>query len=176
MICSIALSVSAAGWMTMDESAGGIGEALGAALAAMLHALLLLVLFALTLLARALQALFILARPALLAGSAALACYGAVELFQSLVARYGGNLDSVVLSLALVATVPTALLLLSGGKAGVWPVLLASGVLALMARICVDRAPVMVLGFIPCAGLVACVLYFAFGQEGNDNEQEVCGQ
>lgn len=150
-----------------------MGEALAAAVAAMLRALVLLVLFALTLLARALQATFILARPALLAGSAALACYGAVVLFQSLVARYGGNLDAVVLSLALVATVPTALLLLSGGKAGLWPVLLASGVLALGARYAIDRAPVMVLGFIPCVGLAACVLHFAFGQrEEKDDEQE----
>ena len=155
------------------ESEDGIAEALGAALAAMLQALVFLVMFAITLAARALQAVFILARPALLAGSAALACYGAVALFQSLVARYGGNLDAVVLSLALVATVPTALLLLSGGKAGVWPVLLASGVLALVARYAIDRASVMVLGFIPCVGLVACILYFAFGQKGNEiNEQE----
>jgi hypothetical protein len=69
-------------------------------------------------------------------------------------------------------------LLLSGGKAGVWPVLLASGVLALVARYAIDRASVMVLGFIPCVGLVACILYFAFGveyvgQKGNElNEQE----
>lgn len=156
----------------MDKGGGGIGEALIAALAAMIHALVLLIMFALTLLARALQAVFILARPALLAGSVSLALYGAVLLFKSLVTRYGSGLDAVVLSLALVATVPTSLLLLSSGKVEVWPVLLASGVLALLARIGVDRAPKMVLGFIPCVGLTACVLYFAFGQKGNDSEQE----
>jgi hypothetical protein len=52
---------------------GGIGEAFAASLVAMLKALVTLLMFAATLLARALQAVFILARPALLAGSAAIA-------------------------------------------------------------------------------------------------------
>lgn len=166
----------------MDEFGddGGMGEALGQALAAMLHALVMLLLFALTLLARALQAVFTLARPALLFGSACAAGFGAVKLFPTLLACYGGDFFAFVLALAMTAAIPASLIMLALETVGLWPVLWASAGLMLLAHFVINRAPPIVVALLPVLVLSACVLYFAFGQDfhieleeaQNEHEQE----
>ena len=157
---------------------GGMGEMLGAALAAMFHALVLLLMFAVTVLARALQAVFVLARPALLFGSACAAGFGACRLFPTVMECYGGDVFAAMLALALTAIVPASLIMLAQEQVGLWPVLWASAGLMMLAHFVISRAPPVVLALLPVLALSACILYFAFGQdfhmelEEAQNEQE----
>jgi hypothetical protein len=164
---------------TDGDGSGGVAEAMGAALAAMLHALVLLLMYAVTLAARALEAAFTLARPALLFGSACAAGYGAFVMFGTVTAAYGGDVFAIVLALALTACVPASLIMLAHDKAGLWPVLWASAGLSFLAHLAISRAPPLVLAGLPVLALAACVFYFAFGQdfhldleEGQENEHE----
>lgn len=155
----------------------GLAEQVGQALAAMFNALVMLAMFGVMVLARALQAVFVLMRPTLLFASAAAAGLGAYLLFPTVANAYGGDVFALVLALALVAIVPAALILLALDQVGLWPTLWASAGLMFLAHFVISRAPPMVLALLPVLALSACILYFAFGQnfhiEGeNQNEQE----
>ena len=158
--------------MAEDSDKGGAAEVMGAAIAAMLQALVLLLMFAITVLARALQALFILARPALLFGSAAAAGIGAVKMFSTVATCYGGDLFAVMLALALTAIVPTSLILLAQDTAGLWPVLWAAAGLMMLAHFVISRAPPLMLASLPTLALSACVLYFAFDHNSEKEEKQ----
>jgi hypothetical protein len=156
-----------------------MGEMMGAALAAMFHALVLLLMFAVMLAARALQAVFTLARPALLFGSACATGFGAVKLFPIVAERYGGDLFAIVLALAMTSTIPASLIMLALETVGLWPVLWASAGLMIAAAFAISRAPPVVLALLPVLALAACIFHFAFGQdfhldleEGQENEHE----
>jgi hypothetical protein len=158
---------------TDGDGSGGVAEAMGAALAAMLHALVLLLMYAVTLAARALEAAFTLARPALLFGSACAAGYGAFVMFGTVTAAYGGDVFAIVLALAMVAIVPASMIMLAIERAGLWPCLWASAGLMFLAHLVISRAPPFVLSGLPVLALAGCVLYFGFGQDFQIEQEEV---
>jgi hypothetical protein len=148
------------------EHDDGILDALVAALAAAVQAaitaLLALLLAALTLLARALQAIFTLARPGLLAGSVAAAGYSSVTLFASVLALYGDDLQAGLLALSAVVLAPATLLILAGDY-GAWAICLAVAGVEILARLLLEHAPPAALALLPVAALAGCVVYFLMG-------------
>lgn len=154
----------------MDNLTESLKEAIEAATKALLALILVLAI----LLARTLQALFTLARPALLVGCVILAGYGAVTLFPVVLAKYGGDAPAVLLALVSVVIVPVGLLVLAGDY-GAWAVLAASGALMVLAREAIARSPPAVLVGYPLVALSGCVVYFAFVEPKAQNEREESG-
>lgn len=136
-----------------------LARALGQAIQAMLKALLMLVLAALILLSRGLQAAFVLARPGLQLGSAALAGYGGFALFRSVLEHYGGDPPALLLALLSVVIVPAFLISSRAEGFGIWAVLLLSGALMMLAHYVIERAPPLLLAAVPAFCLIACVMY-----------------
>lgn len=146
----------------LNEAAGRALEGMGKALAALL-------LVAVIIIARALQAVFILARFAVYPACAAVEVYGAIVLFRVVSVRYGGDFAAILLALALTILVPASMLILKGDLP-VWPVLLGAGLLSLGAAWLVERAHPLVLALVPVVALSACILSFAFQNGGKDGQ------
>lgn len=143
-----------------DESLiEGLTSALFAAVQAALTALLALLLALLTLLARALQAIFILARPAALVGCVVAAGYASVELFTVVLARYGNDLPAALLALSSIVIAPAALLIIADSY-GTWALMLAVAGIELAVKAGIERAPPLVLALLPVLALTAVMLYF----------------
>ena len=136
-------------------------EAVKAAFLALLALLLVLG----TLLARALQAIFILARPGVLMGCVALAGYTTLTLFSTVLAQYGGDLPAALLALATVTIVPAALLM-TAQDSGAWAIMLGVAITEFLARLGLEHAPPPVLALLPVMALSGTVLYFL---RGGDN-------
>lgn len=155
-----------------EENQDGLNQAAGQALEGMGKALAALMLVLVIVMARALQAVFILARFAVYPACAAVEVYGAVVLFRAVSVRYGGDFAAVLLALALVVLVPASMLLLRGDLP-LWPVLLGAGALSLGASWLIDHSPAVVLAFVPVVALSACILSFTFSSpNGGKDEQE----
>lgn len=169
---------------TEDENGGGgllgaLAGALAMAMQAMFMALAALILVLLTLLARALQAVFILARPAALVGCVAAAGYTSVTLFVTVLARYGGDWPAVILALAAVIIAPSAMLVLAGDYAaerragpGAWAIMLAVAGVEFLARAGIARAPPVVLALLPVLALTGTMMYFLRDQAEHLAERE----
>jgi hypothetical protein len=127
-------------------------EAAGRALAALVIAML-------TLVFRALQALFTLARPALLVGCVVALGYGAATLYPVLFAVYGGDIPAALVAALAVIVVPAALLVLAAGY-DVFAVALASGGVMVLAREAAIRSPPVILAMAIPVSIGACFLHF----------------
>ena len=148
-------------------------ELLVQAIQALITAIIAFLLVALTLIARALQAVFMLAQPALLFGSACALGFGVYKFFPTMLAHYGGDFFAVLLALALTTIVPASLIMLAADTAGLWPVLWASAGLLMLAHFVIDRAPPLVLALLPVLALAGCILHFAFGDIGQPIQTEI---
>ncbi len=155
-----------------DAGDGGLGEALGEALAAMLHALVLLFMFALTVLARALQAVFTLARPALLLGCVVTLCYGAAVWFPVVFKLLGADVPAFLMAALSVVAIPGALVALAGDY-GFFPVALLSGGLMLVAREAAIRSPPVILPLSMPVVIGAVFLYFANQERKSEPDEEI---
>ncbi len=144
-----------------ENQAESAASALGEAAAAMLRALLVFLLFTLTILARAFQAFFLIAPALARAACVGVVVFGAVSLFQWLTQVYGNDLAAVVLALATVLMVPASVLALAPGY--LWGALLLAGLVELLARAALPHAPSIVLAALPGIALAAAVLQLAFG-------------
>jgi len=133
-------------------------DALNAAISAAMAALMALLIISLTLFFRALQALFILARPTMLAGTVAALGYTSVNLFGTILVHYGGDMPAVILALAFVILTPASLLVLAGDY-GIWAVCLASAGLEFLAHLGIERAPPIILALIPVMALADTTFY-----------------
>jgi hypothetical protein len=140
-----------------DSAIGASAAGLGAAITAMLQALLMLIMVLLTIAARALQALLILARVAMPAATTIVAGFGAVTLFQSVLARYGGDWQAAMLATAAVCVTPAAIMA-EAKQYGVWPALAAAGALMILFRFGLDHAPPTIAAMLPVAGLATSAI------------------
>jgi hypothetical protein len=156
----------------LTETGDARVDAAGAAMAAAGEALLALLLALVTLIGRVLQAAFILARFALYPICAGAAVIGGGLMFNTTQARYGGDVFAVILALALTVIVPATLLVLAHDTLPIWPLLLASGLISLLAHILIIRAPPLVLAPVPAIILSACVLHFTLNETPNQNSAE----
>ncbi len=164
-------------------------EALATAIHAMLAALLALLLMLLTLLVRAMQVIFILARPAALAGTVAASGWASVMLFMTVLVRYGNDLPAAMLALTAVVITPAALIVINpvgiaksagyadGDKAdaGAWAVMLAVAVIDFLVHLGIERAPPVVVAALPAIGLAAVTFWHlraASPPRGQPNEGE----
>jgi hypothetical protein len=141
-----------------DDQLAELQEALANAIRAMMTALLALFLVLAILATRAIQALFILARPAALAGTVVAAGYGSVTLFMTVLDRYGNDLPAAMLALAAVIITPATLLVLKSDS-GTWAVMLAVAVIDFLVHLGIERAPPLVIAALPAVGLAAVTFW-----------------
>lgn len=150
----------------LQESASEAWNAAAKAFYAFVLALVILI-------GRALQALFVLARPAVLVCTVVAAGYTSVTLFQTILVRYGGGLPAVLLALAAVTLLPATLVIIAEDY-GIWAIALATAGLEFLARLGLERAPPIVLALIPVLALASVV--FAIKKldthEEEQNEQD----
>lgn len=126
----------------------------------------------LTILGRAVQALFTLLRFALPVFAAALQVVGAVLLFGSVTVAYGGDLPALLLALAFVSIVPVVLVMLARDALDIWGILVASGALSWLAALGIARSPPTLLGALPGLGLLACIFWLTFGAKSPDAQTQ----
>jgi hypothetical protein len=143
----------------MDDAMDDLSEALGNAIEAAMKALLAMILVLATIMARALQAVFTLARPAAMLGTIVALGYTSCVLFITVLAQYGGDLPAMFLALTSVIIAPTALLVMAGNY-GTWGIALGSAALEFLAHLGIERAPPVVLALTPVVVLSATTLYF----------------
>lgn len=141
----------------LQESAGEAWNDAAKALYSFILVLIILV-------GRAIQALFVLARPAILIGTVISAGYTSITLFGTILACYGGDLSAVILALTSVIIVPVALIIMAGNY-GIWAICLATAGLEFLAHLGLQRAPPIVLALIPVLALSGTIFYFLVHME-----------
>lgn len=151
--------------MDSDDFLSGLAEGLGRAIEAALKALLALLLFALTIVFRALQAAFVLARPALYLVCAAAAGYTSILLFVAVLAHYGDDVPASLLALSAIVIVPASLTVLAQAGYGVLAVLALTSALEWLASLAIERSPPVVLALSPAIALVALIFHHATRQD-----------
>lgn len=126
------------------------------------------VLVLVTLLGQALQALFVLARPALMVGTVILALYGSVQLFTAAHTAFGGDAPAMLIAALSVIVVPAGLIALAENY-GIWAILTASGTLSWLGALAIARSPPIILAASIPVAIAATFAKFAFTKTREEN-------
>lgn len=143
-------------------------EALGEAWRAAMKALYALIVMLMTLVLRAMQAVFVLARPALLVGCVVAPFYGAASLYPTLFRLYGADIPAALVAALAVVTIPAALLILAD-RYDVFAIALASGAVMIGAKEAAIRSPPVILAMVWPVVIGACFLHYE--RKGDRNEE-----
>lgn len=144
-------------------------EALNEAWRAAMKALWALIVVLMTLLLRAMQAVFVLARPAALVGCVVALFYGAASLYPTLFTAYGADVPAALVAALAVIVIPAALLILADGY-DVFAIALASGAVMIGAKEAAIRSPPIVLALVIPVVIGAVFLHFE-RKEAKDETQ-----